>query len=337
MTNHELDATLRMERFSLIPPRVLSDERMRARFPLSAPASGAGAISGNPLVTVATTPVAKGGGDPRYLVHRLQLECGLGEEQIIGQLRKVHWLKSLPHSELQTLYWRGRHKLFPRYSTIMREGNEGNIFFVLLHGTARMEVRDESHKLSAGEPFGEDALVTTGLERKATVIAEEDCYVLTFSAVDVADLGMAELDAEVRPRVVVRLLRQLAICQPLTKAQRAVLGGIMEVHDYPAGTVVFTEGDQPSQQSGLYIILEGIVSFHKHDEVANSDAHVGLRTSADEMPWFGEGCFNSYRPRPCTVVCDEATKCLVVRAADFIKFLGVLPFFAGFFGERLDV
>ena len=261
-------------------------------------------------------------------VERLRLQYGLSDGQIMGQLRKVQWFKSLPHSDLAVLYARGRHKFFPRYATIMREGTEGNTFFILLHGVVNVHSsRHGTMRLQSGGSFGEGALVTTRVQREASATAEADCYVLLLTAADVAGLNLVELFAEVRPQVTLQLLRCVhgKCFQSLHKAQQLALAQLVEVREYLCGEVVFAEGDEPSQQTAVFVMVEGHVHLHKRDAISGGQTTIGEHLSTDEYPWFGEGALSSYRPRPCSAVCREATKCLVVRAPAFEEFLELLP------------
>ena len=54
------------------------------------------------------------------------------------------WFRKLSQAELGTLAKRGTPIYFPRYSTIIREGNVGQFFYLLLEGqvcTARVTAR----------------------------------------------------------------------------------------------------------------------------------------------------------------------------------------------------
>ena len=320
------------------PPRFLSDVSVPVQLSFGDKAGGSRAStqgwaasesSGAPahLLDVA---LLRGGADMGYLKERLQLECGLSEEQIIGQMRRVRWFRSLPHSKLTRLYQRGRRRLFPRYTTIVREGSESNNFYILLHGQVRMHstVHGTSALLTVGASFGEDALIVSRVMREESAVAETDSYVLILSAADMHGMESAlELYAEVRPKVVAQLLERVPALSSLTQAVRGTLAPLMEVVEYTSGATVFAEGDEPSPFTAMFIVCEGRVSLHKRDAASGGEANIGWRTPQDEGPWFGEGALANHadggrpRPRPCTAVCTEHTKCVVVRVAHFDRFL----------------
>ena len=286
-----------------------------------------------------------------YLIERLQLECGLCDEQIIGQMRHVHWFRSLPYGELHALYRRGRHKLFQRYGHIFREGSEGSSFFLLLHGSVRMHSaeRGTSTRLTTGASFGEDALITTRVRRDASVVAETDCYILILSAADMhavegggsPQLSAIELRSEVRPRVVAWLMPRLNLLRSVLPNTARALAPLMEVHEFASGAIVFHESEEPSALTGVYLLLEGRVRLSKRDPVLGIWRTIGERAAHDETPWFGEGALSNHalgaiaRPRPCTAACTEPTRCLVVRAPHFEGFLNAVPKFLSLASERV--
>ena len=286
-----------------------------------------------------------------YLIERLQLECGLCDEQIIGQMRHVHWFRSLPYGELHALYRRGRHKLFQRYGHIFREGSEGSSFFLLLHGSVRMHSaeRGTSTRLTTGASFGEDALITTRVRRDASVVAETDCYILILSAADMhavegggsPQLSAIELRVEVRPRVVAWLMPRLGLLRSARPNTARALAPLMEVHEFASGAIVFHEREEPSALTGVYLLLEGRVRLSKRDPVLGIWRTIGERAAHDETPWFGEGALSNHalgaiaRPRPCTAACTEPTRCLVVRAPHFEGFLNAVPKFLSLASERV--
>ena len=125
----------------------------------------------------------------QHLLTQMHLNHGLDDEQLMGQLRRVRWFRELSMPQLDTLFKRARHIFFTRYSVLLREGNVGSSFFVLMQGRVRCtsaQLRSNA-VLGAGASFGEGAL-SGPVIREATVVALEDSYLLQFQANDVADL-----------------------------------------------------------------------------------------------------------------------------------------------------
>ena len=109
-------------------------------------------------------------------------------------IRKIKWFDALPSYEIEQLIRRAKHRMVPRWSTIIREGALGSVFYVLLKGS--VQVTSSSGLdivLTEGISFGEGALVTK-VRREATVIAIEPCHLVALTSDACVGLGV-ELDA----------------------------------------------------------------------------------------------------------------------------------------------
>ena len=96
-------------------------------------------------------------------------------------------------------------------STLVRVGRPADAFFVILDGSARVEVPAGGIALGAGDFFGEMALID-GEPRSATVVATGDVFVMTLARAKFLKV----LEAE--PKIA------LAIMATLTRRLRAVQG-----------------------------------------------------------------------------------------------------------------
>jgi CRP-like cAMP-binding protein len=261
----------------------------------------------------------------QHLLHQMHLNHGLSNEQIIGQLRKVKWFRDISFPQVQVLYNRARHMFFTRYSTIIREGNLGSSFYVLIQG--RIHCTNSSGQvnviLGPGSSFGEGALVTE-VRREAKVVALEDCYLMQFNASDLEGLPV-ELQ-EVRVHVFRQLLRKVQFFQHIGESQRERLAAITQLQYFQTGDEVFKEGDIGDT---LYIIVNGRVSMLKKiEQAAGSEPQiVATYSSKDELPWFGELAIVGAKPRGATARCDEPTKLLMVHADNFPQLVDIVPHF----------
>ena len=152
-----------------------------------------------PLNPARGRPAAAHASDPReenrgaqtrqHLLDQMHLSHGLCDEQIIGQLRTVRWFQPLDMAQICKLYSRARHIFYAKYSVIVREGNPGSTFFVLIVGRAGRSLfgQDKATEHGSNYSFEEGALIKQ-VHRQATVVALEDCYLLQFTAADVKDL-----------------------------------------------------------------------------------------------------------------------------------------------------
>jgi CRP-like cAMP-binding protein len=282
-----------------------------------------------------------------HLLAKMHLDNGLSDEQILGQLRKVRWFRKLSYAQLRDLYARASHKFFAKYSTVMREGNEGDVCFLLLQGkvrlvTAAAQAKEGVHKLSAaaagpssitlgpGACFGEDALLAT-MRREASALALDDCYLLQFEASQLQGLAI-DLE-EVRVHVLSTILQGVAFFRTLPQAERERMARISELQYLSTQQVVFSEGEPGDR---LFVLVDGAVSVLKRgaeqqDEDEVEPQRVARYTPNLEMPWFGELALTKGEPRAATAVCDEPTKVLVVHAEHFAEFVEVVPLFGEMF------
>ncbi|MGH3012829.1 MAG: cyclic nucleotide-binding domain-containing protein [Gaiellaceae bacterium] len=99
----------------------------------------------------------------------------------IDVLRNVPLFASLEEKELENIARQLHERRFPEGSEVTKEGSTGAGFFVIAEGNAEVIVGDERRAtLSAGDHFGEIALIDDGI-RSASIIAATDllCYGLT--------------------------------------------------------------------------------------------------------------------------------------------------------------
>ena len=279
-----------------------------------------------------------------HLLSKMHLDHGLSDEQILGQLRKVQWFRSLSFTQLRVLYARAKHMFFSRYSTVIREGNEGNAFFLLLQGKVHVSAAalpdgppPVNVTLGAGACFGEGALVAT-IRREASVTAMDDCYLLQFESADMEGLPV-DL-SEVRVHVIHQILKKVPFFKQLGEREQLKLANIAELQYVLTGETIFAEGDIGDR---LYILVEGSVNMLKRTETAGPpdenqkhiEPSVVARYSAAslELPWFGELAIagSGSKPRAATAVCDDPTKLLVVHADHFATFVEVVPLFSELF------
>ena len=144
---------------------------------LLASGTGRSADIGTGVVTGAGTGAGTGGGVGTSAVGPVGAQSALSLPQLVEALRRVSWFRHLPEEQLVTLCGRGRLECCLRYRTIIREGNRGRYFYVLLQGHVHCTSQTKkglSVRLGPGAAFGEGALVTT-VQREASVVALEPC------------------------------------------------------------------------------------------------------------------------------------------------------------------
>jgi CRP-like cAMP-binding protein len=93
---------------------------------------------------------------------------------------------------------------FPRYSTIVRAGERGDTFFVILDGTVLVKPPGKrAVRLAAGDSFGEMALLDDA-PRSAAVEAQDEVFVMLLGRSAFSRMLARE------PKIAIALLRTLA-------------------------------------------------------------------------------------------------------------------------------
>lgn len=122
----------------------------------------------------------------------------------LGALEEVPLFEGLPKRHLRRVAKLARVRRFAPGSALVRAGDSGKSFFVLLDGNAKvMRSTGRSRRLGMGDYFGEMALID-GAPRSADVIAEGEVLALTIDRSGFTKLLGAE------PMLAQALLRTLA-------------------------------------------------------------------------------------------------------------------------------
>jgi CRP/FNR family cyclic AMP-dependent transcriptional regulator len=130
-------------------------------------------------------------------------------------LSDVPIFSGLSKRQLNKIAGVAQSRRFPRYSTLVRAGEPGEVFFVILDGTVLVKAPGKrTVRLAAGDSFGEMALLDDA-PRSATVEADDEVFVML--------LGRKAFNRMLarEPRIAIVLLRTLA--QRLRAAQSSPL------------------------------------------------------------------------------------------------------------------
>lgn len=105
------------------------------------------------------------------------------DRAVINTIAQVPLFKGLSKPDLKSLSKIVEARHYPTAKVIVKEGDPGVSFFVIVSGTARVEVGgNHVRTLNAGATFGEAALLRPRNARTATVIAESDVDAYTVLA-----------------------------------------------------------------------------------------------------------------------------------------------------------
>jgi CRP-like cAMP-binding protein len=98
-------------------------------------------------------------------------------------LRSTPFFSSLSQEDLEGILRVGQPVAFDAGSTIVAEGDPGDAMYIVVDGTAEVDVGGRYHKLTNGSFFGEMALIGA-TKRMATVKATEPVQALRIGADD---------------------------------------------------------------------------------------------------------------------------------------------------------
>lgn len=243
-----------------------------------------------------------------------------------GFLSNVQLFKRLPKEELPGLAKAASDAQFQGGATIIKQGDEGDVFFVLMSGTADVQVNGKSvAKLKSGDYFGENALLRDE-PRTASIIAKDQVKALKITREQFASLGLASklefpkrgavagggINVEVKPptnktaeqeQLIAKALKEnanLNTIAHLDDSKCKMLSDLMWMEPVKNGTELLKQGDLAADY--FYIVQSGGFEISKADEkqsaekaAAASIGTVGVGGS------FGELALLYFAPRAATV------------------------------------
>lgn len=192
---------------------------------------------------------------------------------------------------------------------IIKQGDEGDYFYVVETGTVEFFVNNEKVNTSgAGSSFGELALMYNS-PRAATVVAQTDC---TLWALDRLTFRKILLGSSFKKRLMYDdLLKNMDVLKSLSTYDRAKLADALDTKIYNAGDVIIREGDRGEN---FYLIEYGACDVTKEKE--------GLVTQLKDHDYFGEVALLNDLPRQATVTATKRTKVATLGKSGFQRLLG---------------
>ena len=134
----------------------------------------------------------------------LPREMGRGGAELVPMLAEVPLFRNLSRRHLKRVASLARMRRFAAGTPIVRAGDAGSAFYVLIDGGARVVTpKGRAKRLRAGDFFGEMALLDDS-PRSADVVADGDVLTMTISRSAFAKLLRSE------PALAHELLRTLA-------------------------------------------------------------------------------------------------------------------------------
>ncbi|NQV25246.1 MAG: 4Fe-4S dicluster domain-containing protein [Rhodopirellula sp.] len=156
------------------------------------------------------------------------------------------------------------HRLGKMFSGSSKSAKKGPTS-IPIDGPSDIDAATKKAPLHESELFGEMSCMNRA-PRSATVVAEEDCYMLEMlrNVLDMLHSDPAykeKLDAIYRARVLDGHVRQLPIFEGLEDQHFAEVKDRIELVEYQAGSVVFEEHEE---SDSFYVVRSGLVKIVKH-------------------------------------------------------------------------
>ncbi|XP_043480769.1 cAMP-dependent protein kinase type I regulatory subunit isoform X2 [Leptopilina heterotoma] len=204
--------------------------------------------------------------------------------------------------------------LFSPKETIIRQGDEGDNFYVIDQGEVEVFVNGELvTTIGEGGSFGELALIY-GTPRAATVRAKTD---VKLWGIDRDSYRRILMGSTIRKRKLYEeFLSRVSILESLDKWERLTVADALEPVTFEDGETIVRQGE-PGED--FYIIVDGTAVVLQQRSEGEEPAEVGRLGPSD---YFGEIALLLDRPRAATVVARGPLKCVKLDRARFERVLG---------------
>jgi len=277
-------------------------------------------------------------------------------DPVLDALSRVPLFKCLPEHTMPGLAAVCEKISYEAGDTLIRQGDEGDAFYIIMEGRVRVEVDDEKQAvLRSGEYFGEDALLRER-PRSATIIAETAVKALRISKQEFDEQGLRRrlnfprrkavaggVDLAVpkkeptpktrdETRLIVDALKSNKTLQALFELDDAKCNQIASVawrDAVQAGEVLIRQGDTSADY--FYIVQKGkfAVTVQKEEDLAplmRASVRIAKppptpQTVIGEKGSFGELALVHMAPRAATVQAMEDSIVWVVDRVSFKRIL----------------
>jgi CRP-like cAMP-binding protein len=236
----------------------------------------------------------------------------------VNFLKNVDLLQRLSNNQLQKVAAALKLQRFTDGEYIIRQGEEGNTFYIIVEGKVRCTSRglgaDAQEKelmmLYRGNYFGEMALMLNE-PRQANCIAvgSVDCYVMDRTSFTKL---LGPLRSLIDRQMRIRVLRSVPLLSSLTDDELDILAHALNVVSYDDSTKIIKEGDAGDT---FFMISDGKVAVRKA-------GHEIMELRSGEF--FGERALLANEPRAADCVAVGRVECLTLQRESFERLLGKL-------------
>lgn len=260
------------------------------------------------------------------LASRVDRTILISDGEIVNEYL-VRALATLTQDQLVEVARHIQPQFFPPDASIVRQGEVGDKFYILLDGKAHVYIQDATSKevyvsaLQPGQYFGEMALLGNGV-RGATVKASSEDTV-SVAALDADAFNELVNDSRVLREELTELVEKRKIynqLQSISSFNHELLTAIFRERssvEYEAGHEIIRQGEVGET---FYLLLEGEVDIFVHhaDETETKVDHLVKGSYFGEMALMG----NKRRQATARVPQGQRAKVVELTAEDFEQLLG---------------
>ncbi|KAI8870849.1 camp-dependent protein kinase regulatory subunit, partial [Ramicandelaber brevisporus] len=211
-------------------------------------------------------------------------------------------------------------KQFPSGTDVIRQGDEGDFFYVVESGTLDCLISREGDggqptkvtDYSAGGTFGELALMY-GAPRAATVRATSNVVLWALDRVPFRKMLMNATHRQ--RRTYESFLAEIPLLLSLEPYERHKIADALDSRVFEDGEVVMRQGDTGDE---FYLIESGEARVSKIDEHGIERIYPNLTRGK----YFGELALLTNKPRQASIVAVGRLKCAVLNKRQFNRLLG---------------
>jgi CRP-like cAMP-binding protein len=189
------------------------------------------------------------------------------EQNIVNQLKKVHWFVDLPDTFFIALAQKVRKRRLARNEILFNKGEEGNSLYIINTGRVKIVTQDSQdnevilNQIESGEVIGEMALLDYA-PRSAGVVALEETAIMELSREDFMEIlsRQPELALAVIRDLIARLRHNTSYIEQITEMSRKVARGDYSfINDTPASQTDQQNASAPDKLGQLMTEFSAMV------------------------------------------------------------------------------
>merc|ERR1712048_322077 len=256
--------------------------------------------------------------DPNQMKNKKKTVVEKSDEDkaiVLEKLSKCFLFSALDKDAFASLVDAVAEKNFKADEYVMKQGDDGDYFYIIEEGSAQIFVNteDEGEKMvkecEPGDSFGELALMYNA-PRAASIKATAD---LKCWAVDRETFKLTLMEATLDKRTKYeKFLDEVPILETLYKYEKLTIADALKPVEFKSGDVVMSEGEEGDM---FYIIEHGSVDFSQSGNVVGN---------AQEGGYFGEIALLTNEKRKATVTCTSDCTLLSLDRKTFVRVMGPL-------------